>query len=286
MLIGQYNLTRVQEEMPQGFYLETEDGDRVLLPGSKAPKDLHEGDELTVFIYIDNEGRPVATLQKPLATVGTFAVLEVKDVNETGAFLDWGLDKDLMLPFKQQLGELRVGDKCVVFILEDKLSGRIVATEKLKSFIDRKPAPEDLHIGQKVELAVYEVTEEYVDFLVNYRYSGRLFTRDLPQGEKFYIGDVGDGFIQNIREDGKIDLSLTPVGYRATMQNSDSVMEKLEEAGGFLPLGDDADPAAIREKFGLSKKAYKKIIGGLFRKGLIDITGNGIRKRDPQNRRR
>src|SRR5574344_2099090 len=255
MLIGQYNLTRVQEEMPQGFYLETEDGDRVLLPGSKAPKDLHEGDELTGCIYIDNEGRAVATLQKPLATVGTLA-------------------------------ELRVGDKCVVFILEDKLSGRIVATEKLKSFIDRKPAPEDLHIGQKVELAVYEVTEEYVDFLVNYRYSGRLSTRDLPQGDKSPIGDVGHGFTPNIREDGKIDLSLTPVGYRATMQNSGSVMEKLEEAGGFLPLGDDADPAAIREKFGLSKKAYKKIIGGLFRKGLIDITGNGIRKRDPQDRRR
>src|SRR5574344_1741477 len=154
MLIGQYNLTRVQEEMPQGFYLETEDGDRVLLPGSKAPKDLHEGDELTVFIYIDNEGRPVATLQKPLATVGTFAVLEVKDVNETGAFLDWGLDKDMMLPFKQQLGELRVGDKCVVFILEDRLSGRIVATEKLKSFIDRNPTPTALHYRLTLDLAL------------------------------------------------------------------------------------------------------------------------------------
>ncbi|MFA6835495.1 MAG: S1-like domain-containing RNA-binding protein [Fibrobacteraceae bacterium] len=273
MRIGQYEKARVQEEKPQGFYLELEDGDRVLLPGSKAPKDLQEGDELTVFIYVDNEGRPIATTQKPYATVGEFAVLEVIDASDIGAFLDWGLDKDLLLPFKQQLGELRKGDRCVVFILEDERTGRIVATEKLKAFIDYDTSP--LHISQKVKLTVYDVSAEYVDFLVDNRYTGRLF---LTPGNKdtFEIGDTGEGYIQNIHEDGKLDLSLNPIGYYATMDSSGDVLKKLQDAGGRLPISDNSSPEDIRREFGLSKKAFKKIIGGLFRKGLILINENEI----------
>ena len=283
MHIGQFEYARVEEIKPQGFYLEVESGGRVLLPGSKAPNDLCEGDELEVFIYVDNEGRPIATTQKPYATVGEFAVLEVKDVNDIGAFLDWGLDKYLFLPYKQQLGVLEPGDRCVVYILEDERTARIVATEKIKAFIDRNTR--DLHISQKVDLVVYDVAEDYVDFLVNYRYSGRLHL-DSTITDTFEIGDCGEGYIQNIREDGRISLSLKPVGYHATMDAADGIMKKLEAAGGRLPFSDSSSPEEIQQEFGLSKKAFKKVIGGLFRQGRILILNDGIRLAPKKEQRR
>ena len=283
MHIGHFEYARVEDVKPQGFYLEVESGGRVLLPGSKAPEGLQEGDELEVFIYVDNEGRPIATIQKPYATVGDFAVLEVKDVNEVGAFLDWGLDKDLFLPYKQQLGKLLPGDRCVVYILEDERTARIVATEKIKAFIDRDTR--DLHISQKVDLAVYDVAEDYVDFLVNYRYTGRLHLNSFIQ-DTFEIGDCGVGYIQNIREDGGLSISLKPVGYHATMDAADDIIQKLEEAGGSLPYSDNSSPEEIQQEFGVSKKAFKKIIGGLFRQGRIFIGNDGIRLAPKKENRR
>lgn len=283
MHIGHFEYARVEDVKPQGFYLEVESGGRVLLPGSKAPEGLQEGDELEVFIYVDNEGRPIATIQKPYATVGEFAVLEVKDVNEVGAFLDWGLDKDLFLPYKQQLGKLLPGDRCVVYILEDERTARIVATEKIKAFIDRDTR--DLHISQKVDLAVYDVAEDYVDFLVNYRYTGRLHLNSFIQ-DTFEIGYCGVGYIQNIREDGGLSISLKPVGYHATMDAADDIIQKLEEAGGSLPYSDNSSPEEIQQEFGVSKKAFKKIIGGLFRQGRIFIGNDGIRLAPKKENRR
>lgn len=282
MHIGHFEYARVESQKPQGFYLEVESGGRVLLPTSKAPQDLREGDEIEVFIYVDNDGRPIATTQEPYATVGEFAVLEVKDVNDIGAFLDWGLDKDLLLPYKQQLGTLRPGDRCVVFILEDERTARIVATEKIKAFVDRDTR--NLHISQKVDLAVYDVAPDFVDFLVNYRYSGRLHL-DPTNTDTFEIGDVGEGYIQNIRDDGRITLSLKPIGYHATMDNAKAIMQKLEEAGGSLPFSDNSSPEEIQREFGVSKKAFKKIIGGLFRQGRIFINENEIRLAPKKNPR-
>ena len=261
--------------MPQGFYLELETGGRILLPGNKNQFTLQEGEIVDVFVYLDSEDRPIATLDRPLAQVDEFAVLEVKDVNNIGAFLDWGLNKDLFLPYKQQLGELRRGDKCVVYILKDEKSGRLVATEKIKSFIDTDTS--ELHVGQRVELAAYEVTPDYVDFLVDYRYTGRLMvTRGM---ERIYIGDTMPGYIQRFTGDGKITLNLTPVGYKGIMnsESPNAILQKLEEAGGFLPYGDHSDPEAIREEFGISKKTFKKILGTLFREGKIVIEEDGFR---------
>ena len=203
MEIGKVNRARVDAIMPQGFYLELETGGRILLPGNKNQFTLEEGEIIDVFVYMDSEDRPIATLDKPLAQVGEFAVLTVKEVNRIGAFLDWGLNKDLLLPYKQQLGELQRGDKCVVYVLLDEKSGRLVATEKIKSFLDTDTS--ELHIGERVELAAYEVTPDYVDFLVNYRYTGRLMvTRGM---ERIYIGDTMPGFIQRFTSDGKITLN-------------------------------------------------------------------------------
>ena len=275
MEIGRYNRARVESITPQGYYLELETGGRVLLPGNKNSFQLEEGEILDVFVYMDSEDRPIATLDKPYAQAGEFAVLTVKEVNRVGAFLDWGLNKDLFLPYKQQLGDLQRGDKCVVFILEDEKSGRLVATEKIKSFIDLDTS--ELHIGQRVQLAAYEVTQDYVDFLVDYRYTGRLM---LSRGmQRIYIGDTMAGFIQRFTSDGKITLNLTPVGYKGLMnsESPDAIMQKLAEAGGFLPYGDHTDPDTIREVFGMSKKTFKKIIGTLFREGKIDLGDDGIR---------
>ncbi len=272
MKIGKYNQARVADDLPQGFYLETEDGDRVLLPGRSAPENTQVGDILRVFIYTDSEDRPIATMKKPFAVAESFAVLKVKEVNQVGAFLDWGIDKDLMLPFKQQLGELKPGDLCVVYVLEDKLSGRLIATEKIKAFFDRDTKL--LKPGQKVKLAAYEVTEEFADFLVDYRYTGRLY---LTGNEEVYIGDTFSGYIQNIRDDGKISVSLTPVGFRAVAENADIILAALENAGGFLPYHDDTPPEVIRKELGISKKTFKKMIGTLFRQKKIQLTENGIR---------
>ena len=275
MEIGRYNRARVESITPQGYYLELETGGRVLLPGNKNSFQLEEGEILDVFVYMDSEDRPIATLDKPYAQAGEFAVLTVKEVNRVGAFLDWGLNKDLFLPYKQQLGDLQRGDKCVVYILVDEKSGRLVATEKIKSFLDLDTS--ELHIGQRVQLAAYEVTQDYVDFLVDYRYTGRLM---LSRGmQRIYIGDTMPGFIQRFTSDGKITLNLTPVGYKGLMnsESPDAIMQKLAEAGGFLPYGDHTDPDTIREVFGMSKKTFKKIIGTLFREGKIDLGDDGIR---------
>lgn len=275
MEIGKFNRARVESVTPQGYYLELETGGRVLLPGNKHQFELEEGEILDVFVYMDSEDRPIATLDKPFAQAGEFAVLTVKEVNRIGAFLDWGLNKDLFLPYKQQLGDLQRGDKCVVYILVDEKSGRLVATEKIKSFLDLDTS--ELHIGQRVQLAAYEVTQDYVDFLVDYRYTGRLMlTRGM---QRIYIGDTMPGFIQRFTSDGKITLNLTPVGYKGLMKSDspDAIMQKLAEAGGFLPYGDHTDPDTIREEFGMSKKTFKKILGTLFREGKIDLGDDGFR---------
>ena len=275
MELGKFNRARVEAIMPQGYYLELETGGRVLLPGKKEEFSLEEGEVLDVFVYVDSEDRPIATLDKPYATVGEFAVLEVKDVNRYGAFLDWGLNKDLFLPFKQQLGELRRGDRCVVFILEDDKSNRIVATEKIKSFIDTDTS--ELHVGQKVQLAAYEVTRDHIDFLVDYRYTGRLIVS--PGMPRIYIGDTMAGYIQRFTEDGKISLNLTPVGYKGLVKSESpaAILKKLEEAGGFLPYGDHSDPEVIRREFNMSKKTFKKLLGMLFREGKIVLGDDGFR---------
>lgn len=273
MHVGRSYRVRVGERLPQGFYVETEYGDRVLLPNSKAPEDLKIGDVIDAFIYLDSEDRPVATTETPLAEVNHFAVLEVTDVNRVGAFLDWGLDKDLFLPYKQQLGgELRPGDKCVVYVLEDSRSGRLVATEKLKSFLE--PDISALQIGQKVRLAVYEVFETYAECLVNLRSGARLYLH--PGEDALYIGDELDGYIEDIRSDGKLTVSRFPVGYNTVRTHGSQLMRMLREAGGKLPYGDHTAPELIQEKFGLSKKAFKKLIGGLFKEGKIAITESGI----------
>lgn len=278
MIAGNYHHALVESEMPQGFYLLIE-SERILLPGNKAPSGLKINDKIKVFVYHDNKGRLIATTQKAKVTVNHFAILRVKEVNPIGAFLDWGLDKDLFLPYKQQLGELQENDMSVVYVVLDKLSNRLVATEKIKSFLDLNT--QGLRQNQKVELAVYEVQPEYIDCLIDYRYTGRYYFQN--QKEHFYIGDTFHGYIQSVREDNKVSLSLNPVGYRANIAQSNVILEALKKADGFLAYGDFSEPQEINQAFGLSKKKFKQMIGHLFKKQIIYIDSKGIYLNNKKN---
>jgi predicted RNA-binding protein (virulence factor B family) len=267
----------VLEELPQGFYVETQNGkDRVLLPGSKAPKDLKPGDEINLFIYLDNEARPIATTQKAKACVDEFAVLKVKDVNNVGAFLDWGLDKDLILPFNNQLGDLQKGDACVVRIFIDEKSGRISTTEKLRRYFDREIS--ELKEGMEVSLVAYDFQEERcIDFVINKRWTGRLYCDPVSTGLR--IGDSCTGYIHSIKEEESlIALSLSPIGFNALVdKHKDSLLKALKENNGFLPFSDDSSPEEIRKNFGMSKKGFKKLAGKLWKQGILDLSPEGIR---------
>ena len=190
----------------------------------------------------------IYALESPLIRQGEVAPLRVKALTDFGAFLDWGLNKDLFLPYKQQLGELQRGDRCVVYMLLDDKSNRLVATEKIKSFIDTDTSK--LHVGERVELAAYEVTPDYVDFLVNYRYTGRLMVA--PGTPRIYIGDTMPGYIQRFTSDGKITLNLSPVGYKGLMKSDspNAVLRKLSEAGGFLPYGTAEEEDVLTQRTG------------------------------------
>jgi len=276
MLLGKYNDCIVLEELPQGFYVETQDGkDRVLLPAGKAPKNLKTGDEINLFVYLDNEARPVATTQKAKACVGEFAVLRVKDVNDVGAFLDWGLDKDLILPFNNQLGELQKGDSCVVWVFIDEKSGRISSTEKLRKHFDRDVS--ELKEGMEVSLIAYDFQEERcIDFVINKRWTGRLYCN--PVGTGLRIGDFCTGYIHSIKEDSLIALSLSPIGFDSLVdKHNDALLAALKENNGFLPYSDNSPPEVIRAKFGMSKKGFKKLAGALWKQGVVELSPEGIK---------
>lgn len=273
MQIGKMNQCKALRRIAYGLVLQTETGEEVLLPNKYVPSGAREGSVLDVFIYMDSEDRPVATTQKPLAMVDEFAALQVKEINRTAAFLDWGLDKDLMLPFRDQTNQLRPGSWCVVRILLDRVSNRLVATQKLKPWID--PDTSFLRPGDECEVKFYESHEHGLLGIIDGRWSGLLFTDDIPR--KLGIGSVGRGWIKMVSPEGKVRLSMTSIGYRAVMEEAQLVIDHLQDAGGFLPYHDDSDPDEIRREFGMSKKAFKKIIGGLLKTGAIDILPEGIR---------
>ncbi|MDR2999730.1 MAG: hypothetical protein LBU89_00580 [Fibromonadaceae bacterium] len=277
MLLGNYNDCTVLEELPQGFYVETKDGkDRVLLPKSKAPKDMKIGDEINLFIYLDNEARPIATTQKSKACVNEFAVLRVKDINDVGAFLDWGLDKDLILPYNNQLDELQKNDNCVVWVFIDVKSGRITSTEKLRKHFDREIS--ELKEGMEVSLIAYDFQEERcIDFVINKRWTGRLYCN--PVSTKLRIGDSCTGYIHSIKEeDSLITLSLSPIGFDALVdKHKEALLKTLKENDGFLPFSDNSPPEEIRARFGMSKKGFKKLAGKLWKQGVVELSSEGIK---------
>ena len=272
-LIGQYHHLKIARITPSGAFLASEEGD-ILLPGKFIPEGAKIGTELEVFVYLDSEDRPVATVQRPFAVVGEFALLKVKDTNaKVGSFLDWGLDKDLLLPFSEQLAPVKKGEQVLVRVYQDS-SGRIAATARLDRFL--KPADSSLSEGDAVDLFIYAYTDLGAKVVVNGRYVGMLFSNELYGKPK--AGEQLRGYVKKIRDGGKIDITLRRGGAQEARSDRDLVLAALNSAAdGFLPLNDKSSPESISELLKLSKKSFKKAVGGLYREGLISMADDGIR---------
>lgn len=268
MTIGQFNVLTVLRVVPPGVILGDADGD-VLLPRRYAPEDAQVGEEYRVFVYTDSEDRPVATTQIPIATAGEFAFVRVVSTGPYGAFADWGLDKDLLIPHAQQRSPLADGRSYVVRILLDEVSNRIIGSTKLSKFLlDPRSG---LRQGQPVEILPYRRIDRGTMVIVD-----RQFSAFLPE-EEVVIGRTMNAYVLRIREDGKVAVTTNPQGYSAIMGEGPKVLAAMRKAGGFLPFSDSSSPEDIRRAFGMSKGAFKKLIGGLMRDGHIEITYHGIR---------
>lgn len=270
--IGDYNQLEIVKEVDFGLYLNGEELGEILLPKRYVPEKYERGDVLNVFVYLDNEERLVATTETPLCKVGDFAYLEVAWVNQYGAFLNWGLMKDLFCPFREQKKRMQVGESYIVYVYIDEESYRIVASAKVEKFFDEEPP--ELEQGQEVEVLIWQKTDLGFKVIVDNQYPGLVYEGQIFK--RIHTGDRMTGYVNNVREDGKIDISLQPTGRKQTLDFSAILMQYLREHDGFCDLGDKSDAEDIKYRFHVSKKTYKKAIGELYKKRLIAITDEGI----------
>ncbi len=252
---------------PQAKY----DPNKVLLPKNQVPEGIKPGDSLEVFIYKDSEDRPIATTSIPVLTLGKTALLRVKEVTSIGAFLEWGLAKDLLLPFKEQTARVHTGDDVVVSLYIDK-SERLCATMKVYDLLDcNSPYKKD----DRVIGTVYEILDSFGAFVaVDNRYCALIPTKELHRTLK--VGDSVEARVTQVKEDGKLDLSIREKSYMQLDSDAELIFERLKEAGGFLPYHDKTDSETIKDQFSLSKNAYKRAIGRLMKEGRITISDTGI----------
>lgn len=271
--IGKKSVLEVVKFTEQGAYLDGGPYGEILLPRRYVSDSLSEEDEIEVFISFDSEDRLVATTVFPAIMVDEFGALEVVDVNRFGAFLDWGLPKDLFVPFAEQAVRMEKGQKYVVRAFVDPKSGRILASSKLNKFLSKEES--SLQIGDEVDLLITAATDLGFKAIINNSFSGLLFHNELFK--PIEIGDKMPGYVKNIRPDGKIDLSLEKQGYQRIDPVADSILEKIKQSGGVLNLSDKSDPDTIKQELGISKKAFKQAIGALYKKKLIVIEPENIR---------
>ncbi len=271
--LGKRNTLPVVRAAAPGLYLDGGELGEILLPGRYIPADLRPKDKIDVFVYCDSEDRLVATTEIPHATVGEFACLRVVSVNDrVGAFLDWGLAKDLLLPFREQEKSVRVGQRVVVFVYLDVKTERIVATSRLKRHLSReRPLYRN---SQPVNLLITGKTPLGYTAIVENTYSGLLYHDNITV--PLQIGQRLKGFVRNLRVDGQIDLSLDAAGYKRVAPLTDQIVKALEQNGGHLPFDDDTSPEAIRQKFSVSKKAFKQALGKLYKARRIRFRNPGI----------
>lgn len=278
--LGDFNDLEVARSGEHGLTL-TDGRDRVLLPNRFAPRGARAGDRLRVFVYTDSEDRPVATTDEPFAVVGEVAVLCVIDTGRIGAFVDWGLDKDLLVPFAEQDEPLEPGDDAVVFVLLDRRSQRVIGTTRLEEHLTR--TPRGFAAGGPVKLMVARVTPMGYTAVVDRRALGFIYEDQAT--EPLRAGDARDGWVQRVRPDGRLDVTLRPPARLAAGHDAQRILAALERAGGFLPYHDGSDPDAIEDAFGISKKAFKRALATLYRERVINIEADGIRVTRPGNRR-
>jgi predicted RNA-binding protein (virulence factor B family) len=274
--VGYYQRLRAGRQSPPGVYLTDGDGE-VLLPNRLIPEGLKLGDEVEVFVYTDSEDRPVATTQKPKAAVGGFALMAVVDVTRQGAFLNWGLDKDLFVPFALQRVRMQKGDEYVIAVCFDPRTKRVMGSSKIDTLLDL--STEGIELGQKVELLVFHLSDLGAQVVVDQRYCGLVYASATYQPLK--LGDTVPGYVRRIREDGKLDVGLKPAGPEALEVDAVALLAALDAAGGTLKLHDKSSPQAIAQALQMSKKAFKRALGSLYRKRLVTLGAEGIRRLPP-----
>lgn len=274
--IGNYNQLTISRITLSGAVFKTDAGD-VLLPLRLVPEGAEPGAALTVFVYVDSDGRLTATTKRPRAVVGEFALLKVKEATTVGAFLDWGLEKDLLLPFGEQIDPVRRGDQALVWIYLHE-SGRIAASAKLDKFF--RPLDGSIAEGDKVELIVYACTDLGAKVIINNAFSGLIFHSELVVKPK--CGERLQGYVKKIRDDGKVDVTLRIGGAQEAINDRAAVLAALAANNNVLPLTDKSSPEAIARLLRMSKKSFKKAVGGLYKEGLISMLPDGIRLRAVQ----
>ncbi len=270
--IGKYNHLQIIDANEHGFILGFTEDERVLLPNRYLDKTLEQGDWLDVFVYLDSEDRPIATTENPLAQVGQFKLLRCLDVNQVGAFLDWGLSKDLLAPYGQQAKPMHTGRSYLVYLYIDNASQRIVASSKLDRFVDK--SPHHFSQGEQVDLIVRRKTDLGYLCIVNATHSGLIFKDQTVKPLK--IGQELKGYIKQIREDGKINLSLNKGATQAKDSLANIILEQLVKNNGFLPLNDKSKPQEIYHQFSVSKAIFKRTLGKLYKERKIIIRADGI----------
>jgi predicted RNA-binding protein (virulence factor B family) len=272
--IGKPNQLIINRKVPFGFYLKDEQsGDEVLLPLKYVPQNASIGNTLDVFIYLDSEDRLIATTRKPKAIVGEFAWLKVVSNSKFGAFADWGLEKDLFIPFREQRQKTIPGNSYLVYIYLDEESGRIAGSTKYYKYLGKTPTR--FEEGQEVEVLVHEQTPIGFQAIIENEANGIIYKNEI-YNTQVRTGKKTKAFIKKIREDGKIDLTLQKQGFNQVVEFTDQVIDALKKNNGFLGLNDNSSPELIYDTFGVSKKVFKKAIGQLYKQRKIKLEKDGI----------
>jgi len=277
--LGEYHKMIIDRDVSPGLYLRDAEENEVLLPGKYAPEGFQLEDEIEVFVYLDNEERPVATTLKPYILKNGFAYLECTSVTKIGAFVDWGLDKELFVPFSNQVTPMKEGSWYLVYMYLDERTNRLVGSSKFNKFLDNSDATVEKH--DKVEILVSHFSEHGAHVIINEQYQGLVHKDTIF--EDIRIGDRLPGYIKRVREDKKIDVLLQPEGYKSIEPNAQFIYEELKENNGFLPVHDKSSPEDIHAYFGISKKLFKKAIGALYKDRMITISNDGIKLKDQDN---
>lgn len=269
--LGKYNTLKIARETKVGLYLTDGEAD-ILLPNKYVPEEFEIGQELIVFVYLDQEERPVATTLEPYIYLNDFALLRVNYTNQYGAFMDWGLEKDLFVPFKEQARPMEKGKRYLVFMYLDEKSNRLVGSSKLNQFLSNDNLT--VEEGEEVDIIVSHITDLGINVIINEQHKGLMYKNEVY--EDLRTGDRLKGYIKTIRPDNKIDVSLNKPGVEGIEPNAERILDELRANRGFLRLNDDSHPEDIKTVLRMSKKTFKKAIGSLYKQKLIDIKEDGI----------
>ena len=271
MQIGEYNTLEILRDTKVGLFLGDGTND-VLLPNKYVPKEFQIGDSLTVFVYLDHEERPVATTLKPYVKLNEFAHLKVNYINEFGAFLNWGMEKDLFVPFREQARPMQEGKRYLVYCFMDEKTKRLVASSKTQQFLDKEEA--NYANGEEVNLIISHISDAGVNVIINEKHRGLAYANEVYGVIK--PGLRMKGYIKQVRPDGKLDVSLRKLGVEAIEPSAQVILDELKANKGFLRLNDNSHPEDIKTVLKMSKKTFKKAIGTLYKQKQIEIKEDGI----------